>query len=57
MLTITFEIDGRRVSPDNFEDAVERSILTAIEDKIRSKLTGLRDPETGGVPCCHDSRA
>ena len=50
MLTITFEIDGRRVSPGDFEDALERSILTAIEGKIRSRLTGLRDPETGEFP-------
>ena len=50
MLIITFEINGRRVSPDNFEDALERSILAAAEDKIRSKLTGLRDPETGEFP-------
>ena len=50
MLTITFEIDGQQVSPDNFEDAVERSILTDVKDKIRSKLTGFRDPETGEFP-------
>ena len=50
MLTITFEIDGRRVSLDNLEDALERAILTAAEDKIRSKLTELRDPETGEFP-------
>ena len=50
MLTITFEIDGQQVSPDNFEDAVERSILTTVKDKIRSKLTGFRDPETGEFP-------
>lgn len=50
MLTITFEIDGRRVSPDNLKDALERSILAATEDNIRSKLAGLRDPETGEFP-------
>ncbi len=50
MLTITFEIDGRRVSPNDFEEVLERSIITAVEDNIRSKLTGLRDPETGEFP-------
>lgn len=50
MLKITFEIDGRPVSANSIEDAFEQAILSAVEEDIRSKLAGVRDPETGEFP-------
>lgn len=50
MLSITFEVNGRKVSPENIADAFEAAILESFELQIRSKLDGIRDPETGEFP-------
>ena len=50
MLNLTFEIDGRPVTPDNLRNALERAILQQFENQLRSKLAGIRDPETGEFP-------
>jgi hypothetical protein len=50
VLKINFEINGRPVSPSNLEDALEGAILEQIGRTIHSKLTGIRDPETGEFP-------
>ncbi|MGH6899396.1 MAG: toll/interleukin-1 receptor domain-containing protein [Geminicoccaceae bacterium] len=49
-MKVTFEINGRPVNPRNLKDVMEQAILEAIEKDVRSKLAGVRDPETGEFP-------
>jgi hypothetical protein len=50
MLKISFEINGRPVSPGNVGDGLEAAIVEKLEQTIHSKLAGIRDPETGEFP-------
>lgn len=50
MLNIKFEINGREVSPQNAADALEAAFLGSLEEQIRKKLDGIRDPDTGEFP-------
>ncbi len=50
MLKLSFEINGRQVTPANIGDALEAAILEQLERTIHSKLAGIRDPETGEFP-------
>ena len=50
MLNVHFEIGGRRVHPNNIADAFERMMYDSVVDMIRSKLQGIRDPDTGEFP-------
>jgi len=50
MLNVTFEINGRQMTPDKINDAFELQIIEALESDIREKLTGIRDPDTGAFP-------
>lgn len=47
---ITFEIDGRPINPDNFEDAMMAAILNQVRQEIQEKIGSIRDPETGAFP-------
>jgi TIR domain len=49
-MKVTFEIDGRPINPRNLKDVMQQAILQAIEKDVRSKLAGVRDPETGEFP-------
>lgn len=50
MFDLTFEIDGKRVDPNNIADALERSVFATIAQELRSKLASVRDPDTGEFP-------
>jgi hypothetical protein len=50
MLKISFELDGLAVNPSNIGDALERAVLKNVEEQVRTKLTGIRDPQTGEFP-------
>lgn len=50
MLNIHFEINGRKVNSANAGDAIEAAFLSAVENVVRSKLEGIRDPDTGEFP-------
>lgn len=50
MLRIDFEINGRLANPQNIADALEAAVLSSIEEQLRSKLDGIRDPDTGEFP-------
>lgn len=39
---VRFEINGRKVSPDNWRNAVERALLEQLREQIQAKLRGLR---------------
>jgi hypothetical protein len=47
---IHFEVNGRRVNPRDFGDAVMQAVLQGIEAQIREKVGSIRDPETGAFP-------
>lgn len=47
---ITFEINGRKVRPDQMKDALERAMLEQVRDQLVRKVASIRDPETGAAP-------
>lgn len=47
---IHFEINGKKVRPRDFGDAIMQALLESIEAQIREKLGSIRDPETGEFP-------
>jgi hypothetical protein len=50
MLKLNFEINGRPATPENITNALEAAVLASIEQQIRSKLNGIRDPDSGEFP-------
>jgi hypothetical protein len=50
MLKIQFEINGRRMNPDDISDVLEQAVLKQIEEHLRGKIGTIRDPETGEFP-------
>jgi hypothetical protein len=50
LLEIKFEINGRVVNADNVGDALGQACLAAVEEYVRAKLDGIRDPDTGEFP-------
>jgi len=50
MLDISFEINGRKVSPNNVGDALERAILQSVSDSIKRSVGSLRCPEHRSSP-------
>jgi len=50
MLDVHFEIDGKRVSPNNIGNALERSILQEITNQIKESLQSVRCEEHGQYP-------
>lgn len=50
MIDITFEINGRRVSPNNIRGALEEAILQEVSENIRKSLSSVICPKHGGRP-------
>jgi len=50
MLDIKFEIDGKQVRTNDFQQSLEDMFFKAVADQISSKLSSVRDPETGEFP-------
>lgn len=50
MVKINFEINGQSVSTADLKDALQVAITEELQQRIRSKLAGVRDPETGEFP-------
>lgn len=50
MLKIKFEINGKQANGDTIADAIEAAAYAAVEEHLRIKLNGIRDPETGEFP-------
>jgi len=50
MLKLSFEINGRPVNPSNLANAFEAAALSSIEEYVRAKLEGVRDPDTREFP-------
>ncbi len=47
---IYFEINGKKVQPNNIKDVLEKAVLQNIESQIRDKVGSIRDPKTGEFP-------
>jgi hypothetical protein len=50
MLDISFEINGRKVSPNNVGNVLERAILQSVSDSIKRNVGSLRCPEHSSAP-------
>lgn len=50
MVNISFEVGGRKVSSDQFGDALEKEALKQITDSIKKKLSSVRCKEHGERP-------
>ncbi len=50
MVKVTFDINGQSITPGSFGDVFEATILETIENEVRAKLAGIRDPDTGEFP-------
>jgi len=50
MIDISFEINGRKVSPRNVEDALESAMLQSIQNSISKAVGSARCPEHGQKP-------
>lgn len=50
MLKIEWKLSGRKVRPNDIANQLERAMLSQIEEMVRGKLRGVRDPETGAAP-------
>jgi hypothetical protein len=47
---ISFEINGRKVSPSSVGDALEKAVLQGVSDSIKQSVGSLRCPEHGSAP-------
>ena len=47
---IHFEINGKRIKPRDFGDAIMQAVLQNLEAQIRERIGSIRDPETGAFP-------
>jgi hypothetical protein len=50
MIDISFDINGRKVSPGLIGDALARAALRSIQEQIVKKVGAIRDPRTGERP-------
>jgi hypothetical protein len=50
MLKLTFEINGRKVDPNNMADALEAAMLSAVRGNIEQRLSTVRCPVHGSAP-------
>ena len=50
MIDISFEINGRKVNPNQMGNALEQALLSSIKDEVTKKVRSIRDPKTGERP-------
>ena len=50
MIDISFEINGRKVSPRNMGNALESAMLQSVQDSISKAIGSARCPEHGQKP-------
>lgn len=50
MIDIHFEINGRRVNPNQIGNALEQAVFKTVSDSIRQKVGQARCPEHGSAP-------
>ncbi|TAH51300.1 MAG: DUF4145 domain-containing protein [Chloroflexota bacterium] len=50
MIQVTFEINGKKVDPDDIAEGIQRSVLVKIQDLLEEDLGELTCPEHGAAP-------
>lgn len=50
MVDVSFEINGRKVSPNGTGDALEAAIMQSVGDSIKKSVGSVRCPEHGASP-------
>ena len=50
MIDISFELNGRKVSPNNIGDALEAAMLESVKESIKKSVGNLRCAEHGEHP-------
>lgn len=50
MIDIHFEINGKRIRPDQIGDALEQMVLKDIQESIKKKIGSIRCLEHGSAP-------
>ncbi len=50
MINISFEINGRKVNPNQLSNALDRAVLQGVRDKLTRAVGNVRDPKTGKHP-------
>lgn len=50
MIDITYEVGGRKVSPNQFGNELEKAILTEIADNVKKALGSVTCPDHGKSP-------
>lgn len=45
MLDITFEVNGKKINPNNVKDAMESAILNGVAESIKSSIGHIKCPE------------
>ena len=50
MIDISFEINGRKVSPRNIGNALEAAVLQSVQESIKKSVGSARCPTHGQAP-------
>jgi hypothetical protein len=50
MIDISFEINGRKVNPNQLTEALEQAVFQQLKDKLVRAIRNVRDPKTGEQP-------
>lgn len=50
MIDISYEVGGRKVSPSQFSNAIEKAVFTQVTDSVTKALSSVRCPEHGQYP-------
>lgn len=50
MIDVTFEIGGRKVSPNRFGDELERAVLKQVSNNVKRSLSAVCCPRHGRQP-------
>ena len=50
MIDISFEINGKKVHPNQMKGALEQAMYQQVAESMKEKLKSIRDPETGEKP-------
>jgi hypothetical protein len=50
MIDISFEINGRKVNPNQMPNVLEKAIVQELQDTLKREIGSIRDPKTGQQP-------
>lgn len=50
MIQITYEINGKKINPNNLKNALEKAIFTSVSDSIKKSIGNVRCSEHRKAP-------